>query len=54
MGKTVEGDGWAFTDIECIGLNINNLFEILNNYPHLRSISFERNKISDYSPICKI
>ncbi|KRX00485.1 hypothetical protein PPERSA_03218 [Pseudocohnilembus persalinus] len=54
MGKTVETSSWAFTQLNCDGNNITDLYEVLYQYPHLRQISLARNKIEDCTSFTSI
>lgn len=47
IGKTVDGSGWAFTQLECEGQNISELHHVMLEYPYLRKINLLRNKIED-------
>jgi hypothetical protein len=45
VGKTFDGSAYAFVELNCDGKGLTNLFGVLNGYPHLRKVSFARNKI---------
>ncbi len=51
---TAEGDSYAFTKLTIDREGIKDLYDILGNYPHLRSINCMGNEIKDISSIVMV
>ena len=51
---TAEGNSYAFTKLEIDREGITDLYNILENYPHLRSINFMGNLIKDMSSVISV
>jgi len=51
IGKTHNGDGYAFMDLSAPGKGLSNLFDILKAYPHLRYIDVSQNQIEEIKSV---
>jgi len=51
IGKTSNGDGYAFLDLNAKGKGLATLFDILKAYPHLRSIDVSQNQIEEIKSV---
>lgn len=50
VGKTIDGESFAYLQLDCIGKNIGNV-AILGNFQQLQEINLSDNCISDVSPL---
>jgi hypothetical protein len=53
VGKTIDGTGLAYYQLDCVGKNVNQI-KILESYEHLRQIDLSRNSIQDVAPLGKL
>ena len=51
IGKIADGNGYAYTHLECERKNLSLLKDLLREYKHLRKINFAFNKLTDVSSI---
>ncbi len=51
IGKTSNGDGYAFLDLNAKEKGLTTLFDILKAYPHLRSIDVSQNQIEEIKSV---
>lgn len=50
VGKTIDGEGFCFFQLDCIDKNVRSL-ELLAAYEHLRQIDLSKNRIQDVTPL---
>lgn len=54
VSRTVDGSGYAYVRLTCVGKGITSLPEKLSHYVHLRYIDISNNKIQDLTPFSKL
>lgn len=53
VGKTIDGDGFAYFKLDCINKNVGSI-NALTEYEHLRQIDLSKNCIEDVAPLADL